>query len=77
MAIEDSFSNILKPNFGNNPVSFFQEVVTELKKVIWPTRPELVKLTVVVIAVSVGVGIYLGGLDFVFTKLIEIILARK
>lgn len=77
MAIEDSFSNILKPNFGNNPVTFFKEVVSELKKVIWPTRPELIKLTIVVIGVSIAAGIYLGGLDFIFTKLIELVLAKK
>lgn len=77
MAIEDSFSNILKPNFGNNPATFFKEAVAELKKVMWPSRPELIKLTLVVIGVSVGAGLYLGGLDFAFTKLIEAVLTKK
>ncbi|MDO8451928.1 MAG: preprotein translocase subunit SecE, partial [bacterium] len=39
------------------PGRFLKEVIAELKKVHWPTRQETVKLTVVVIAVSVAVGV--------------------
>ncbi|OGH21234.1 MAG: preprotein translocase subunit SecE [Candidatus Levybacteria bacterium RIFCSPLOWO2_01_FULL_38_13] len=56
------------------PVSFLKEVQDELKKVVWPTRDEIIRLTFVVIFVSVVVGIFLGGLDFILTKLTEIIL---
>jgi len=77
MAIDTNFSNILKPNFGTNPVVFFKEVWAELRKVSWPTKTELFKLTFVVIAVSVIVGIYLGGLDFGFTKLMEAYLLKR
>jgi preprotein translocase subunit SecE len=45
------------------PVQFIHEVVSELKKVTWPTRQEAIKLTVVVIAISVLVGVFIGGLD--------------
>jgi len=51
------------------PIRFFNEVVAELKKVTWPTRDETVKLTVVVIAISVIVGAFIGGLDSLFLKL--------
>jgi len=56
------------------PVGFLSEVRDELKKVVWPTRQEIIRLTVVVIAISLLVGIFLGGLDFIFTKLISIII---
>ncbi|OGH15630.1 MAG: preprotein translocase subunit SecE [Candidatus Levybacteria bacterium RIFCSPHIGHO2_02_FULL_37_10] len=52
------------------PVSFLRETRDELKKVVWPTRPEIIRLTFVVIAVSLIVGIFLGGLDFIFVKII-------
>lgn len=55
------------------PVTFFEETRAELKKVTWPTRNEVVRLTMVVIAVSLVVGLYVGGLDFVFTKLLQMI----
>jgi preprotein translocase subunit SecE len=47
----------------SGPVQFFQEVVAELKKVTWPSRDETMKLTSVVIALSVIVGLFVGGLD--------------
>ena len=46
-----------------NPVTFIKEVRTELAKVIWPNRQETIKLTLVVILVSLGIGLYIGGLD--------------
>ena len=48
------------------PVQFLKEVVAELKKVTWPTRAETIKLTAVVIAISVIVGLFIGGLDIDF-----------
>jgi preprotein translocase SecE subunit len=37
--------------------------------VAWPTQRETVNLTVVVIALSVAVGLFLGGVDFLFQEL--------
>jgi len=54
-----------------SPISFLRETKDELKKVVWPTRQEVIRLTFVVIAVSLIVGLFLGGLDFVFTKILE------
>lgn len=56
------------------PVSFLRETVEELKKVQWPTRQEVIRLTLVVIIVSVVVGFFIGGIDFIFAKLIEIVI---
>lgn len=56
------------------PTKFLQETYTELKLVIWPTRAEVIRLTLVVITISVAVGLYIGALDYGFTKLMETIL---
>ena len=69
----DAFT-FVAPDFGKSPMNFFKEVRAELAKVAWPKRPEVIKLTAVVVGASVLVGIYLGGLDFVFSKLIEFLL---
>ncbi len=58
----------------SGPIQFMGEVVSELKKVTWPTRQETVRLTLLVIAVSTAIGIVLGLLDFLFTKLLNLIL---
>jgi len=75
MEVSDSF-NITKPDFGTNPLIFFKEVRSELAKVAWPGRPEVIKLTAVVVGVSAVVAAYLGGLDFIFSKIIEILLKK-
>jgi preprotein translocase subunit SecE len=50
-------------------VGFIRDVRSELRKVAWPTSRETVNLTVVVIALSVAMGMFLGGTDFIFQEL--------
>jgi len=57
----------------NVPVTFLKEVWDELKKVKWPTRNEIIRLTSVVIIVSALVGTFLGGIDFLLTKLLALV----
>lgn len=56
-----------------SPVRFFREATTELKKVSWPTRETTIKLTLVVIFVSLIIGLFVGGLDIVFLNLSRIL----
>lgn len=58
------------------PGHFVQEVIAELKKVTWPTRAETLKLTVVVIAISVIVGVFIGILDTTFLRITALIFGR-
>ena len=50
------------------PIQFFKEVVAELKKVAWPTRPEVVAYSTVVLVASIVVAVVIFGMDYVFTK---------
>ncbi len=52
-------------------ITFLKEVKLELKKVNWPTRQETIRYTLIVIGVSTGVAIFLGGLDFLFTIILD------
>ena len=47
---------------------FYRQVIAELRKVIWPTRKELVTYTTVVIAFVMVVIAYVTVLDFGFSK---------
>ena len=58
-------------NIPNKIVTFLKEVRLEMKKVNWPTRDETIKYTLIVIGVSLVIAIYLGGLDFLITNLIN------
>ena len=60
-----------RPHFGQD---FLKEAYRELKRVNWPTRKQAIRLTFVVIFVSVLVGVYVGILDLGFTKLMSIFL---
>lgn len=57
-----------------NILSYFKEVKTELTKVTWPTRPEATKLTIIILVGSLVTGLYVGGLDYVFTNLLGLFL---
>jgi len=58
-------------NFLNKTITFLKEVRLEIKKVNWPTNKETVKYTLIVIGISLGVSIFLGSLDFIFTILLN------
>lgn len=55
-------------------VQFLQEVRTELKKVHWPTRKEVVGSTVVVIVSVVIVSFFLGGIDVILQRLLTLVI---
>jgi preprotein translocase subunit SecE len=59
---------------GANPINFVHDVRSELRKVAWPTSRETVNLTVVVVALSAVVGMFLGGVDFLFQELFRFLL---
>ena len=53
---------------GNFISGFVREVVSELRKVIWPTRKELLTYTSVVIAFLLIMTTIVVGLDYLFAK---------
>jgi preprotein translocase SecE subunit len=60
------------PFFGRG----LQDIINELKKVTWPPREEVVRLTVAVVVVSVVIGLALGGVDLGFNWLVDNTLLR-
>lgn len=63
-----------KERRGNNIVRIYHETRTELRKVVWPTREETIRLTIVVIAVSTAIGVLLFLGDSVFIWLYGLLL---
>ena len=59
-------------NIFVNIGSFLGEVKAEMKKVNWPTKKETTKNTMAVIGISFVVAVFLGGLDLIFTKVLNI-----
>jgi preprotein translocase subunit SecE len=61
--------SLLKPRWA-------MDIISELRKVTWPTRRETANLTGVVIIVSIALGVLLGGADLLFGWLVEQTLLR-
>jgi preprotein translocase subunit SecE len=57
-----------RPNIFGRFVNFVREVVAELRKVIWPTRKELLTYTAVVVMFVALMLTIVAGLDWVFAK---------
>jgi preprotein translocase subunit SecE len=57
-----------------NPISrlvtYVRQVVAELRKVIWPTRSELITYTTVVLVFVVVMMLIVSAYDFVFAKVV-------
>ncbi|AHG78772.1 Preprotein translocase SecE subunit [Mannheimia varigena USDA-ARS-USMARC-1388] len=57
-------------NQGQKAIQFAKESRTELRKIIWPTRPEATQTTLIVLAVCVVVALVLWGIDSIIVALI-------
>jgi preprotein translocase subunit SecE len=53
---------------------YFRETTGELRKVSWPTWPEALRLTELVLLVMLIMGIFLAGVDFGAGWLLDLVL---
>jgi preprotein translocase subunit SecE len=58
----------------NAIVRFYRETIGELRKVSWPTREEATNLTMIVIIVLVVMAIFLGTVDWIGGRLLDLAL---
>ena len=57
--------------------TMFDGLVGELKKVSWPSRQETIRLTVIVLLISLIIGAYVGIIDILLAKVLEILTKTK
>jgi preprotein translocase subunit SecE len=50
--------------------AFFADIGNELKKVVWPTRQEITRLSLIVIGICLIMGLLLGVIDYGFSELV-------
>ena len=56
---------------------FFEEARTEFRHVNWPTRQEAARLTGVVVFLSLGLALFLGAFDYLFTYLLKTFILKS
>ena len=60
--------------FFNRIVNFIKEAITELKKVVWPSRKDLKNSTIIVIVTVIIVSVFVGIVDLVFVGLLTLLI---
>ena len=45
-------------------IQYLKDAVEEFKKVTWPTKKQVINYSLLVIAISVGLALYIGVIDF-------------
>ena len=61
----------------NAVVRYYRETVGELKKVVWPTREEALRLTRIVLLVIFLTAVSLGTFDYLFAQLFRFLISIR
>jgi preprotein translocase subunit SecE len=54
--------------------NYFRDTAAEMKHVSWPTQTQTMVYTALIIGVSAFVALFLGAFDYLFTRLLNIII---
>ena len=60
-------------NQGRKALGFFQDARTELRRIVWPSRPEATQTTFIVLGVTAFVSLILWGLDSIIVSIITLL----
>ena len=63
------YINYIMSRLGN----YLRDTATEMKHVSWPTQTQAMAYTALVILVSGVVALLLGGFDYVFTSILDMV----
>jgi preprotein translocase subunit SecE len=55
--------------------NFFSQVSTEMKKVSWPTKDELVASTIVVLVSTFFLAIFIGFADVILSRVVNFLIS--
>jgi len=66
-----------KSNGAKKIIDYLKASIEEMKKVTWPTKKETYNFTLLVIFISLGVALFLGLLDLIFTKGLEYLILNR
>lgn len=60
-------------NFFGGIGKRFRDIKSEMKKIVWPTKSQIVNNTIVVIVVALIAAAFIAGLDTVFGLMLKLI----
>ncbi len=62
----------VQPSLPKRVVTFWNDVVTEMRKVTWPDRPQVQSLSIGVI----GIALFIGGVIWILDLILQGVLVR-
>ena len=62
-----------KPSLWLRLTKYFREVRSELRKVAWPNRKEVINNTGIVLLVVLIVAVFIGAVDFLISNLLSLL----
>ena len=62
-------------NLSTDAAQFARDIESEAKRITWPSRQETIKSTLAVVVISAIFASFLGGVDYVFSWFIRLILS--
>lgn len=60
----------------NALMQYIRDTRGEMRHVAWPTQAQTIIFTALVIVISIATALYLGFLDFIFTRILEMTITR-
>jgi preprotein translocase subunit SecE len=63
---------VAQPSLPKRVVTFWNEVVSEMKRVTWPDRPQIQQLSIGVIALA----LFIGGVIWLLDLILQAVLVR-
>ncbi len=57
-------------------LDYVRETRGELKHVSWPTRQQAIAFSIIVIMLSVGLALFLGLFDYIFSEALKFLIAQ-
>lgn len=54
---------------------YFKDLKAELGKVVWPSKTQVINNTAVVLATMVVLGLFVGGLDAIFSAALKFLMS--
>ncbi len=52
-------------------IDYLRDTKAELRHVSWPTKKQTINYTIIVVAISIATGIFLGILDFGLAQVLK------
>lgn len=60
----------------NSLIKYFNDTASEMKQVTWPTQKQSILYTILVLAITLVVALYIGAFDYLFSQGVQFIVNR-